>query len=333
MRCSVLLATDGTLEARGAALVARRLAECGRAAIDVIAVHEPEPLLVGAADLEAMPASTVELEAINQLRNRVKRELGHAGPDSAGWPVAVRSGPVEATVARAANELRSQLIIVGLRQYPAWEHWAGREKPIGLMHRTRIPVLAVPATSDGLPARILIATDLRGLSRCLIRQLRLIAAPDAVIHLVHVEAPHHPPGKASSDVRIDRQKGTIRKRLEALASSLGREVAPRVHIHTPPGDPTHEILRIATWMGADLIAVGSHSYSLVGRMLPRSIASRIMRQAHCSVLIAPPCEVSSLDGLELSEDELMENLGNAAELACAELPVAEAQAGRSPAVA
>lgn len=318
MTCSVLLATDGTTEARGATLVARHLAECGRATVNVIAVHEPEPLLVGAADLEAMPASPAEQEAIKLLRNRVELELRHSGATWPSWPLTVRSGPVEATVAKVAAELHSELIVVGLRQYPAWEHWAGREKPIGLMHRTGIPVLAIPASSDGMPSRIVVATDLRGFSRCLLRQLRLVAAPDATIHLVHVEAPYQPPAKAAPGDWIDRKRGTIRKRLNTLAATLSREVAPGVHIHIPPGDPAHEVLRIATWMGADLIAVGSHTYSLMGRMLPRSVASRIMRQAHCSVLIAPPCEVSSFDDLEISERELFQGLGNAGELACAE---------------
>jgi universal stress protein A len=50
------------------------------------------------------------------------------------------------------------------------------------------------------------------------------------------------------------------------------------------GDPTTEILRVASEIHADLIVVGTHGRTGVGRLLMGSTAEQIVRQAPCPVL-------------------------------------------------
>jgi nucleotide-binding universal stress UspA family protein len=50
------------------------------------------------------------------------------------------------------------------------------------------------------------------------------------------------------------------------------------------GDPAEEILRIAGEIGCDLIVMGTHGKSGVGRMLLGSVADEVAREATCPVV-------------------------------------------------
>jgi universal stress protein F len=51
------------------------------------------------------------------------------------------------------------------------------------------------------------------------------------------------------------------------------------------GHPSTEILQFATEIGADMIVIDSHDLGLAGYFLG-SVAARVVRHAHCSVLVA-----------------------------------------------
>jgi nucleotide-binding universal stress UspA family protein len=59
------------------------------------------------------------------------------------------------------------------------------------------------------------------------------------------------------------------------------------------GDPAAEILHEADRIGAELIAVGSHGYGFLGRIVAGSVSSRLLRRAARPLLVAPPREVVS----------------------------------------
>lgn len=57
---------------------------------------------------------------------------------------------------------------------------------------------------------------------------------------------------------------------------------------TPEGFPEKEILNIAKEWGADMIVMGTHGRSAIGKMLTGSVAEYVIRHATIPVLIAPP---------------------------------------------
>jgi nucleotide-binding universal stress UspA family protein len=57
-----------------------------------------------------------------------------------------------------------------------------------------------------------------------------------------------------------------------------------VEYYTRRGDPATEILRLADRIGADLIVMGTHGRTGSNRLLAGSVATSVLRQAHCSVL-------------------------------------------------
>ena len=51
------------------------------------------------------------------------------------------------------------------------------------------------------------------------------------------------------------------------------------------GDPAGEIVRYTHDAGIDLIVMGTHGRSGLQRLLMGSVAEKVMREAHCSVLV------------------------------------------------
>ena len=72
---------------------------------------------------------------------------------------------------------------------------------------------------------------------------------------------------------------------EALSKELGDHgyEVPQVAIRF--GDPGHEIARYAEQVEAGLIVVASHGKSGLTRLLIGSVADRVVRLAHCPVLV------------------------------------------------
>ncbi|MCE9530099.1 MAG: universal stress protein [Planctomycetes bacterium] len=66
-----------------------------------------------------------------------------------------------------------------------------------------------------------------------------------------------------------------------------RPANPGIPVHHVflEGDPATEIVRLATDANMDLVVMGTHGRSFVERLLMGSVAEKVMRDAHCSVLV------------------------------------------------
>ncbi|MFT3902011.1 MAG: universal stress protein [Niabella sp.] len=62
----------------------------------------------------------------------------------------------------------------------------------------------------------------------------------------------------------------------------------KVERFTPEGVPEQEIINIAKEWPADMIVMGTHGRSAIGRILTGSIAEYVIRHATVPVLITPP---------------------------------------------
>ncbi|MCA9122519.1 MAG: universal stress protein [Planctomycetaceae bacterium] len=78
-----------------------------------------------------------------------------------------------------------------------------------------------------------------------------------------------------------RIKHAIKALRERLSDARYREVQMDVVI----GDPGHEIAAVAEREGCDLIVLPSHGRTGIKRMLIGSVAERVVRLAHCPVLV------------------------------------------------
>jgi nucleotide-binding universal stress UspA family protein len=78
----------------------------------------------------------------------------------------------------------------------------------------------------------------------------------------------------------------VRERV--AAAFTGRSTASEVQffVHARIGKPSEEILRLAAEVGADLIFIGSHGKVGLERLLLGSTCERVVREAHCPVMVA-----------------------------------------------
>jgi nucleotide-binding universal stress UspA family protein len=79
----------------------------------------------------------------------------------------------------------------------------------------------------------------------------------------------------------------------------------RVEHHLREGDPATEILALAQEIGCDLIVIGTHGRTGVGRLLMGSVAEAVLRRAPCPVLTVkglpapvPPVEAATREAVK-----------------------------------
>jgi nucleotide-binding universal stress UspA family protein len=104
------------------------------------------------------------------------------------------------------------------------------------------------------------------------------------IHVIHVliELTTMEPGNLYGTV-------TDESRIEAVEENLKKRLSDpkyaNVQIHAKVGDAGREIVELAAEEKADLIVMPSHGYGFFKHMLLGSVAERVVRLAHCPVLV------------------------------------------------
>ncbi len=133
---------------------------------------------------------------------------------------------------------------------------------------------------------VLMPVDFSEASKRAVEQLRRMPA-GTQIHTVHVLAamPATEPGVVWGRVDDDSRRERAAARLRAL---LDEHQLPHIAAHVViggVGNPANEIVAFAEELGADLIVMPSSGRSGLARVLLGSVADRVVRLAHCPVLV------------------------------------------------
>lgn len=72
---------------------------------------------------------------------------------------------------------------------------------------------------------------------------------------------------------------------QALRERLAETKCQGANVEIAFGDPGHEIANYAERIKADLVAMPSHGRTGISRLLVGSVAERVVRLAHCPVLV------------------------------------------------
>jgi nucleotide-binding universal stress UspA family protein len=175
----------------------------------------------------------------------------------------------------------------------------GGESALQLLTGKRLPAVEaldkevdLVAPVEKRPHRIVLAVDGSEQSLETARKLgRVVDAEGAEIILLYVQKPaQNRIENIWMDPEIKRRRETERrldaeKVVAAANAPLARQglVARRQVI--VEGHPAEEILRFAGETGADLIAIGSHGRTGVGRFFRGSVSRKVLDHARCPVLI------------------------------------------------
>ena len=262
----IFVATDGRTPADAALAAARKLA--GPATFGIVAV------LSASSSTDRVPSPVGTPQTIETLRDVVTAQLRKMFGDEADVPIEMRTGYPPAVLASFAETHGVSLLIVGVGRPRVLDRLLGDESTLRLARMTRTPVFAVTAYGHVPPRRILIGTDFSQTSLRAARLALSVAAPDAEVFVANVRGLT---GRLPSE-------GALRRHAEALQTGFCGRVFP-VELQ---GDPATELLAYASSRGVDAIAIGKHGVTLDGRAGMGPVATRIVRCASCSVLLAPP---------------------------------------------
>lgn len=135
---------------------------------------------------------------------------------------------------------------------------------------------------------LLYATDLSRASRpAFAKALELAKADRARLILLHVLMPPSPflgEELPASYVELQvRARREVERRLAALVAQA-KKAGVRVEAQLTEGVPSEEILRAARRQRADLIVIGTHGRTGLGRIFMGSVAERVLLRATAPVL-------------------------------------------------
>ncbi len=146
---------------------------------------------------------------------------------------------------------------------------------------------------------ILVPLDGSELAECVFPHLRALVRPGHThVHLLSVLTlglgdrtvallTTYPPGLQLSTTVMARAQVELRSYLQGVAARV-REWGAVVRYEVREGNPAEEILRYAEEQGIDLILMGTHGLSGLGRWVYGSVADRVLRGAPCPVLLVRP---------------------------------------------
>ena len=284
-RRRVLIATTGESESRGAlrftAALAERFPSC---AVLALGVSIPFPHNVSTL-LSLKQATTVDEESRRDVLDMVRRAIAHV-PGAETWEKLALVGTPTDEINRVAEGWGATMLVLGLGRHHRIDRVFGSETAIQVMRHARLPVVAVPETSRGLPERALVAMDFTAASTTAATLAAELVPQHGVLYVAHVAAFAGAPAEPGD--LIDLYREGARSRLEEVVGEIRRYADCAIESVLLEGEPADALLKFAKREHCGLIALGGHEHGLVDRILLGSIRTKVIRGATCSVLIAPP---------------------------------------------
>ena len=285
----ILVATEGSDGVSPEIRVARAIADLHGSKVDVLSVvvpPMPSPLVSDFGLMGAMNPSFLPAPDTGARNVRIRDELYRAGRPN--WNDTIVVGWPGEEIPAAAKRLGATMIVIGIGRHAPVDRLFGSETALQVLQSAEIPVLAVTADLMGVPRRALASLDFSAQSETAARVASELVADDGTLSLVHVRTDWSEP--VDPQIPVDLYAAGVERRFEQLERQLTLDrLAPRtVERIVRHGDPVHEILRVANAADVDLIAVGARTHSRVYRVLMGSVAAKLLRGSHRSVLVIPP---------------------------------------------
>lgn len=132
--------------------------------------------------------------------------------------------------------------------------------------------------------RVVVPLDFSGESEQALDVALELAGGPGNVHVIHVMTELHPgtPGAVFGDMDDLTRAAAVK---EALQKQLVEHDAVGVTLAVRVGNPGLEVADYAEEVGATLIVIPSHGYHGVKRLVLGSTAERVIRHAHCAVLV------------------------------------------------
>ncbi len=284
----VLLATDGSKDARAATQYLREFPLPGNATIRIMTVVTLPP-----SSLDVPPVAAFNESLLTEGRRVVEEARALLGPRPSVDERVVQGSPREEIV-RAVEEWPADLLVVGARGLGGVAGFLLGSVSETVARHVHCPVVVVKGRPRAL-ASVLIATDgSDGANEAVRFVLSLPLAKNVRVRLLSVVEPVPYPASAPGMIRaqlrtmirqLERERrANVEKVLDRAAQQLKTKLT-RVTRSMPTGHPARELVAAAASFDADLVVVGARGLGGIKRLLLGSVSERVLREARCSVLI------------------------------------------------
>ena len=285
----VLLATDGSKDARAATAYLRDLPLPVAATLRIVTVVALPP-----SPLDIPPVSAFNESLLAEGRRVVDEARALLGPRAARVEERVMQGHAKEEIVREAEEWPADLVVVGARGLGGVRRFLLGSVSHTVARHVHCPVLVVKGRPRELGS-VLIATDgSESANEAIGFFLSLPLGKKVRVRLLSaVEAASYPtsaPGLIRSQLKamiaqLERERRAhVEKVLDRAAQELMGKLT-RVTRSMPTGHPADEIVAAAANFDADLVVVGARGLGGMKRLLLGSVSERVLRDARCPVLI------------------------------------------------
>jgi len=215
----------------------------------------------------------------------IQRQLDRGG--GGDWKFTIQFGRVASVIARFARDAKADLIVLGLGKHGKLARLAGAETAARVIRLSDVPVLAVGESTRGLPFTAVAAIDFGASSvRAAKEALSLLQSPGR-LHLLHVRWAVN--GQTMGDPAWERTYADgVDRGFQRVLKELGTREGIRITTDFKRGEVLETVLSVAKGIAADLITAGSHSQTVIDRLIIGSTPAQLLRAAPHSVLIAAP---------------------------------------------
>lgn len=293
----ILLATDGSREARLAAGVARDLADKTGSELHVVCVGEAPMIYHPERHAYHVRSESHRAEVRRRLDEQVARITAAGGRVD---QTHLRMGRPDEEIVAVAEETGAGVIVLGGRGLGGLRRALLGSVSDSVVRHAHCPVLVARGETDDdgsieekgvFPTRILVATDGSRSSAVAVREaVDLARATGSGLHIAHVL----PVSMLYSSADVVLAGGvplydeSRRAAERVLAEDVERAAeagmaAPEAHLLE--GKPDVKVVYLAEEIGAGMIVVGSRGLGTLARALIGSTSTSIVRHAHCPVLV------------------------------------------------
>jgi len=285
----VLLATDGAASADAAVIAARGFARRAGATVEMLATYAPRIPLPASPERRGIarcaPSDRREVaDLLRRVRAQRVRTLTDAR-DRREWPLRLEVGDPGPAIARVANEVAADLIVLGPPEPLTRDVYTG----VGVARDATVPLLAVASDCE-LPVRCIAALPDGRLDARTLRAALGCMSPGGHLWLAIPAA--LPAGGAEVDRSESPRDLAARMCGPDSAVALSKLDVDRVEV---PGDMLAGVLRLADEVRAQLIAVPNHGDPGPVRAFLPNLADPVLLGARCSVLVVPDQTAGAAD--------------------------------------
>ena len=291
----ILVTTDFSVESKKALPYAAAFAERIGGEIALLNVLELPPRFAGLETLAGLHSGDA---AMGRVYGGLDKLASQAFPPKTRVTTHARSGKPFSVITKLARELEAGLIIMATHGYSGLKHAFLGSTTERVVRHAPCPVLAVRGSEDQASGRnqksvtiqrIVLATDFSDNSLKAVPVAQSLAdgfgARLTLMHVVEKFLIDAMLGQELTRDTSERLTGQARARLQQVAAALRQRNGLRADIAVRFGKPFDEISRGAQELGASLIVVTTHGYTGLKHVYLGSVAERVVRHAHCPVLV------------------------------------------------